>query len=327
MPEKKSQESKEGKKKEREVDIEEYQDPSGVTIKKLERAFWFFQHRKDFKTALIALLIIFSVLTWGYVLWGYGKYLAVGMKQDNQNMTKLAGPLLINQAKMLSVSPEKLDLGGLKIIRSNNKFDLAIKITNPNPHHYARFKYCFHSGEEKLDCGENFILPQESKYILSLSQEVKKPGASLSFNTQNVNWGKINRHKISSWSEFKKEKMNFTIQNIKLTPGNKSKLSEGLNLSNLDFEVSNNSGFSYYEVPFNILLIKQSKIVALNRYTIYNFHSGDKKNIEITWPNLGFTSGEIKITPRINILDQSIYMNPEKPSVLEDIRDLPLQSN
>ncbi len=329
MSEKKSSKStkekeSEGKKKR---DLNEYQDPTGVTIKKLERAFWFFKHRKDFKTAFLASLIIFSVLAWGYALWGYGKYLAVGMSRDNENMAKLAEPLRITPARVLSISPQSLDLGGIKLLRSNNKYDLAIKIINPNPYHYAEFKYCFQNGEENLECGENFILPGESKHILALSREINKSAGSVSFETKNINWGKINRHKISSWEDFKKERLNLEIKNIELTPGNKSKLSEGMNLSNLSFQVSNNAGFGYYEAPFNILLVNQSKIVGLNRYSIYNFRSGETKNIEITWPNLGFTSGEIKIIPRINILDQSVYMNPEKPAVFEDIRELPLQSD
>jgi len=79
---KNKEEEKKGEKKE--FDLNKYQDPTGVTIEKLERALWFFQNRKNFKKSFIILLISLCVIVWSYTLFGYGKYLIIGMDRDRK---------------------------------------------------------------------------------------------------------------------------------------------------------------------------------------------------------------------------------------------------
>ncbi len=319
-PKKESPEKEKNEDKESKIDINKYKDPTGVSIEKLEKSFWLFRHRKDFKNSLIVFLVLLCIITWGYALFGYGKYLIVGMEEDKKMLKELTGPLLIKHSQVLKFAPKELKLSELNVIRDNQKFDLAIKITNPNPHHGGIFNYCFEAGKEKIKCGKNFVLPRDSKYLLALSQKINQKGRT-TFNINKTNWKKLDYHKMPSWKNFKNERIDFKIENVELTPANKSKLSEEINLSDLSFSVTNNSGFGYYEVPFNILLINYNKIVGLNRYSIYNFKSKEKKNIEISWPNLNFTSGNIKIIPDINILNPEIYMKPGGTGETEDIRN------
>lgn len=315
-----SQKNKKEEKKETEIDISQYKDPTGVTVEKMEKAYWLFRHRKDFKNSLIIFLLLICVIVWGYALWGYGKYLIVGMEKDREMLTGLTGPLYINRSQVLKISPQPLEISNLNIIRDNRKYDLAIKVTNPNPHHHALFNYCFQSGEEKIKCDQDFVLPRGTKYVLALSREINNK-ANIDFQIKNTSWKRLNYHEISSWEEFETDRVDFKIENVKLTAANKTKLSEEINLSDLSFSITNNSGYGYYKAPFNILLISRNKITALNRYVIFNFKSKEKKEIKITWPNLNFSSGEVKIIPDVNILDPENYMNLDKTRDIRDTRD------
>lgn len=289
--------------------IEKYQDPTGVTVKKMERAFWFFKHRKDFKTAIIFFLILLGVILWGYALYGAGKYLVVGMNNDKKLFDKLVNSNRASLQAIRATAPENLKYSSLEVIKDGGKYDLVMQIENPNKRHYAKFDYCFYDGDREINCGQNFIFPGESKYILSLSREIGLNSASVKFDTTNVNWSKIDRHEIPDWDKFKSSRMDFSIKDKEITPAEKTKLSEELNLSDVSFSIVNKSGYGYYKVPLNIVLVSGSKIVAVNKYTINNFYSKQQKNINITWPNLNFSGGKINIYPEVNLLDDSVYMN------------------
>ena len=52
-------------KKDKKVDISQYQDPTGgLTIKKLQRSLWLFEHKSHLKQAIIIILFIICLSTW-----------------------------------------------------------------------------------------------------------------------------------------------------------------------------------------------------------------------------------------------------------------------
>jgi hypothetical protein len=98
------------------------------------------------------------------------------------------------------------------------------------------------------------------------------------------------------------------VQNTKFTNGVESGLSEKVSLSKLDFKISNNSACGYKSVPLTIVLKSQGQILAVNRYIINNFRSGEEKNIQLTWPGKLSNVNEVEILPDLNILDDLIYL-------------------
>jgi hypothetical protein len=261
------------------------------------------------------------VIVWSYALFGYGKYLIIGMDRDKKLMKDLSEQN-IKHSDILAFSPKQIVLSDLEIIRENDKYDLIIKIINPNDYHVGYFEYCFTSNGDEIRCGENFILPGEEKYITELYNEIKGGGGQINFEIKKFSWKKIDRHEINNWNNFENERINFDIKNAEITSPQKSKLSEEINLSNLSFSVTNNSAFGYYAVPFNILLINNNKIVAINKFSVYNFKSKDERNIDITWSNLNFTSGTIKIIPEVDISSKDVYMNLEGSPNKTDAREM-----
>lgn len=320
----KNKKEAEAGKKEKKIDLNKYQDPTGVTIEKLERALWFFQNRKNFKKSFVILLILFCIIVWSYALYGYGKYLIIGMDRDKKLAEELTETNIFHN-DVLQFSPKTIVLSDLEVIRENDKYDFVIKIINPNDYHVGYFNYCFTSNGDDIKCGGNFILPEEEKYIIELSNEIKGGGGQIGFEIKKLNWKKIDRHEINNWGIFENKRINFEIKNAEITPPQKSKLSEEINLSNLSFSVANNSAFGYYKIPFNILLLNNNKIVAVNKFSVYNFKSKEKRNIDITWTNLNFVNGTIKIIPEVDISSEDVYMNLDASPKEIDTRETPIK--
>lgn len=291
------------------MNIKKYEEISAdeIPMKKLSLGLWWVKNRLKLRAILIIFLTIISVISWGYTFYYFGDYLFFGMKEDQGMFGELSRTKVLFsedlRAKDLSVS-------GVGVIKTEEKYDLYAKIVNPNRRHWGIFHYCFLVSGEKVECGNGFIFPEESKYILALSQEFNRQPMAIRLEVKNLLWKRTNLHKIPDWKKFKDARLAIDITDAIFTPAETSGLSEKLNLNTLKFKATNNTAFSYWEVPLTILLYRGNRIVGINQYTLKKFISNDLMEVKITW--LGILSGvsEIEIIPDINIMDEGIYMNP-----------------
>ena len=96
------------------------------------------------------------------------------------------------------------------------------------------------------------------------------------------------------------QRLNFTISDPKFS-------TYVDNVNYLEFDITNNSAYSYFEVPLNITLNQGSEITALNRYVVSGLNSREKKSIRMSWPEATNLGGTITVKPELNIIDASIY--------------------
>ena len=102
-----------------------------------------------------------------------------------------------------------------------------------------------------------------------------------------------------------------SFSNQQFTPAAANTVSEKVPLNSLTFSISNNSAYSYYEVPLNIALTDNGNIVYIDQYSASNLLSNQSQNVKITWPGDFESVTGISITPDINILDQGAYQQPQ----------------
>ncbi len=306
----KDQEEKQEKQRP-EIDVYKHKDPTiGLTVKKLERSFWLFQHKSTFKKTVIIFLVIFSALNWGYVLFYVTMYLAVGMNQDAETMRGLTKRLLPEHEFTKQIAPQNIEVLGMQTFDDKDNFNIVVEIGNPNEWHHAEFDYCFSSGGEDFDCDQDFILPRESKYVLSLGQDRDVGRANINFNIKNENWRKIDRHEILHWENFEEDRLNIEFEEVEFISSRESDLSERVDISVLSFIAFNDTSYGYYRAPLQIFLYRGNNIVGVNRYTVSNFRSQNKTSIELLWPNMDHNVDRVKIVPNINILDPNSYLHP-----------------
>ena len=196
------------------------------------------------------------------------------------------------------------------LVENTGNVDLAAKISNPNPWHWAEFDYSFIVGGVEYGKTKGFILPSEQKYLISLANELANGADGARLQIDNLTWHRINRHDIRDYSAFQKERFNFQVNNIKFIPASRSGLSEKVGLNKLSFDVSNNSAYSYWSVELAILLTRNGNLVGINHYRMDEVMSGQTRSVDASFAGQIGSADVIEVYPYVNIVDQDVYIEP-----------------
>ncbi len=289
------------------VNLDNRYNPRDASMRKLNFGLWWLKNRGKFRTGVITILAIVSLISWGYTIFHWSYYFLVLEERDDEMVRAMAERRTVPYVYLRSRAAQSLSVSSVYMLRSGEKYDLYTVIKNPNAKHWGLISYCFIMGSQELDCKKDFILPEQTKYILSLAHELGAKRKNVKFMVKNTSWVKLNPHDISDWDSFEDEHLDLKIGEVEFTPASQNELTEKINLNLLEFTVENQTPYSYYEMPINIILFRSSKVVGVNRYVIKDFGSNKKEPIKITWP--GYIGGitEAKIDPDINILKDDIY--------------------
>lgn len=288
---------------------EEHQDPSGLSMKKLERGVWFVEHRESFRKALAAFLILVGTITWGYTLYYVTTYLAWGMERDAYNMQVLASRQLPGHDYTLQVAPDPIQTSKVRSLNNEGRTDILVSLQNPNPVHYAYFDYCFVGNGKNLKCDTDFLLPGQQKFVFDLAEK-GSVGSAIEFKLKNVDWDRLDPHSVPDWQKYEQDKLDIDIKDIKFTPASSNELSKEVDLAILSFSAVNNTAYNYHQLPLQIILYKGGRIVGVNRYSLVDFRSLEETQVEIRWPHINFDVSEVEIRPDVNILDSSNFKKP-----------------
>lgn len=293
------------------VDIGKYKDPEGLSVGKLETGLWFLKHRKKFLYALYTVLIGISIVSWSIFIYSFGHYILIGMVEDSKMLDGLsrfnhAIPIILQRQKaqpFLVQAPAILSGNGTKT-------DFVTKIINPNLTHWAEFKYIYRNSDGDIIVEhENFILPNESKHLLSLGHEGLGSKPELSFEFSDISWGRVTAHDYPDWEAYSAEHLNIEISDKKFTPAASTILTETLSLNEVSFTAKNLTAYNYYDVNFIILLSDNTRIISVNQYFLENFLSGESRDITLTWPGRLGRVRQIDIAPEVNITDEHVFIN------------------
>lgn len=278
------------------VDLNNYEDPIEVSPKNLEIGLWLATHKKIIYKITIIILSLVAAGFLIYSTYGYAYYFIFGKEQDKALQDNKAG-IDLNAYRQQNI-PIDLTIGQPKVINHDNGADYVVKMKNSNEKQMANFSFCFVKDDEKV-CGSSFILPSEEKNILVIGSKVKG-FSNVSFEVTSIAWQKIKAGEIPDWNSWKNSRLKFDITGTKFS-------NYGNSVNYLEFDITNNSSYGYFEVPLNIIVSQNEETVAVNRYVISGLSSQETKSIRLSWPEAANLGGSISIIPDLNILDSNVY--------------------
>lgn len=288
---------------------EQYKDPEGLSIKKLEFALWYTENKFKLYKLLVIVLLFIGIATWGYTLFNFGYYYVVGMDQDKLLAAQIVKTPSIDHEYILSVSAKNLLAGVTQILETaNGKYDLVSQIENVNPRHWGLITYHFIVNGAPTEKSTMFILPSESKHLLQLGQEFTSRPVSAELVIDNVGWQRISKKTIPDWPAFKEDFLNFEITDKKFTPARTSGLSEKLSLSQLSFAVINRTTYNYLRADFDAFIYVGPTLVGVNRFSVNNFQSDETREVSANFLGQFSRADNIEIVPNINILDAGNFL-------------------
>jgi hypothetical protein len=298
--------NKEEKKKEK-IDLKQYDKFSGISHRELNFGLWLAMNKKKFIISLIVILILLSAGFFLYSGYHYSYYLLEGKEYDQKLAQDLSEYDSSYSDYRESNALESLNVKSVQSLKSNNKSDLISEVYNPNGRYFARFEYCFVQGETEILCDNDFIFPLETKHLIALAIN-ENITQTVELRLSSVSWSRVNAHKYPDWSKYYNEHLDFETRDIKFRPARQSPLSDKMSLDVLEFYIENKSPYSYWELPLNIVLYNSSRTVGVYKHTLNEFISGSERSVRLVWQGNIAQADEVKITPRLDIVDPDIYI-------------------
>lgn len=276
------------------LNVENYQDPAQITPKSFKLGLWLINNHQNIFIGTVIFLSSLSFIFFAYSAYVYTIYF-LHVNQSAEPSATVTSAILQNYHQ--HNQPLDLVSGQVLVFNDGANYDLAVKVSNPNPKHYVTFQFCFTTVSDQV-CQDAFVMPSEEKYLTIINQPLKDVATGVSFKPAIIRWHFLNAHTIPDWSAYKAERENFNISSPQFT-------SYGGN-NYLEFTVTNNSAYGYYEVPLIIMLQNYSGLSAISRYNLINFKSGASQNVRLLWESgLGDT---VSIYPDINLVDPTVFM-------------------
>ncbi len=291
-----------------EVNLERYQDQTGLTSKRLDFGAWYIKNKNRLRIARNIFLIIFIVIFWGMFLYEFGEYSFVGLKNDREVMNQTLKKNIPSHDYFLNESAVDIKIlktGLLKQGEDQNDFYALIQ--NVNSSFYAEFEYYFLINGKEYGREEGFILPNESKYLLSVYNDKLPLSKNVKIQIENLKWTRVDPHNFGLWEEYRDKHLDMVVSDIEYVPSTSGSEAGKGNINNLNFSLKNNSAYNYWNIDLVIVLLNNAKVVGVDKYGAGDLLSGEEKQIDKTIVGRLGRVGEVLVYPDINITDPKVY--------------------
>ncbi len=290
--------------------LEDYDDLSGMTVKKLEYGLWWANNSKFIKAAAFWMLMFAGFISWAYTFYTFMSYIGFGIKSDNDMLYQMVNNRVIGHEYLSSVAPvDIIMLDQPQVITyASNKHDIVQMIVNQNARYFATFDYYFLIDGQATKKTSGFILANEQKYLMNLGYE------SNSFNKvqlvlENIAWKKIDMHKIPDWQKYYDDHLTMKASDPIFSTAKGSGLSEKMNIYLINFAIANLNPYNYFQVPINVLAYSGDSLVGISTVYLDNFQSGESRVMNINYPYQIDKVDRVEVVPDLNIMRDDIYVD------------------
>lgn len=265
---------------------------------KLKLAYWYVTHKNQLKKIFVILCFCVCVLFAGYGLFGLIYYFAAP-NEFEAIISGLAKSNIDFELYQKTVKPQELQIKSTSVIKtSQTQADYLAVIQNPNQRWLIKkISYQFVSDNFVSQVSEDFILPNQTKYLFALNQPV---ASVVKLKIIDLEYQRIKAEPDVFLYQL-------DIRDSDYLPGTSQ------NFPRVKFKITNASIYNFWEMPVKIILYSRSIPVGVNLTAISELKSDETREVEFVWfENLPYTVSQVEITPDLNIFDQSNFMPPDK---------------
>jgi hypothetical protein len=293
--------------------------PENMSEKSLRYGYWFVTHKILLKRIGIIILVVLDAALVGWSGWGWISVYVLEAKSDEvtalQNGTTMLGADIHaeNTAAGLLVA-------NASVFTASGKSDFAAEMKNPNKNFRADFTYHFSIGNQATADKRGFILPGDDKFLIDLGEKISA-GGSAALTITEIDWHKVDRHLIPDYAKFSADRLNFGITDAKFVPAGggsnpfagmvatpTSTPASGGPTGETTFTLTNNTGFGYKDLSFNILLMSGPELAAVNSTIISDVLPGETRQVELTWYESLPAISDTRVIPEVDIMNDGIYL-------------------
>jgi hypothetical protein len=291
------------------ADASRYEDVTGeFTSAQFERSLWFSKHKVLFYKLTIAVLVVMSILLWGFSLFGWGDYLLNGIVADIKLRNDLVSfPDYTGIQAHYATKP--IEVAGVNIFSGSSKsYDLVADVANPNRNFIVYFDYYFTDGTNKTPMQKSFLLAGENRPVSYLGLKDTYP-TGINLVLENVVWKRISAHFIQDVLAWQKDRLNFSVSDVSFTAPQGA---EGPQANVIKFNAHNNSPFGYRDGVFVVGLMQSGNLVGVMPLNLKNFKSLESRAVDLRNFSDNLLITDIELFPLIDIYQKEVYLAPER---------------
>jgi len=263
---------------------------TSLSDSELAVSYWYVTHQQLMRRALIGFLIGLASVAWIYVTWSLVDY----VRYYRQERAGLYSSLVIDSTGLTQavgdLQPIRLNISDVQAI-SNGKggYNILARVTNANSDWLAEFDYRL-TGESTLRQG--FVLPRTTAHLTILGA----PDALHDVELINQRW-----YRIEGAADKLDQRNTFAITDLTLTPPSGAEI-EG----RVDFNVTNQSAFNYWDADFVIMVYNNSGLIRVDQIRLDEFKSGESRPVSLLIGNDPATT--VEVAPLVNVLSPENLM-------------------
>ncbi len=278
-----------------------------LSADELQFASWWVKNRLLIRRIVYGMLIGLSVLTWGYSIWGLLDAYAVSYPRESRIIREIA----LNQQRLAALEqdiPQNVTLSEVRVLQTvNERYDMSLDMVNPNSQWWVEFNYQFNFSGELTPLKSGFVLPQGTQILTELGYKPKARGGRTAVLTiENVRWHRIDPSFVgASYKDFVKERMSLTFDDIKYDT---DIVYDTKKIGQSTFILVNGGAYGYRSLDLIVRLYRGSVPAAINQISVTNLSPGEKRPIQLIWPENLPGISKTEIIPQVNLLDKNVYL-------------------
>lgn len=285
--------------------LHRYVDPTGeLTNKKLKFGEWYVRNRLLLRQIVVGSLTAWCIGFGGYSLFGWGKWLAIDIWQDNRMLVELTQAQIPWAYWRDARAPQPLEISPVQTLASGaDKVDFLALADNASQHWTATVTYHFVYGAAETLPQTIVIYPGQRRALLSLGNT----GDGGQLIVDKTEWARFSAHKIANAAAYAAERLNFSTQDVVFTPASGA---TGAPTHSLLFTIQNNSAYSFWLAKFTVLYFDGEQIVGVKQIEVPRFRAGEAKVQEIKSLVGQLNISGVQILSEVDPFETDTFMAP-----------------
>lgn len=278
-------------------------DTNNLTEQQLKTGYWFVTHKLILKKILAGALIALNAGLWLFTLYHAVRLVFIDGPKHRADLRQLSLNL-VNPEALQGARAHDLEFGEPLIFSTGaDRYDLAVKATNPNQSFYTRFRYRFVGEGFETPEQRGVLAPQGTAVLTVLGFESAENIRSGRLEFTSFEWHRISKHDVPDPAAYVRERAAFEIKDAAFRPGSPARAT---------FTIANRTAYGYWSVEAMVLAKRGGQIVGVNKAVLERLRSGEERQVELTWFDTISGASSIEVIPVVDIFNPSSYLPPER---------------
>jgi hypothetical protein len=274
----------------------------------LKLSYWYVTHKLLLRQGLAGFLILLSIGLYGYALYRGSIMFFIEQPRYLRMFAALPNDLIDYAAFRQHDQPRQLsivDFASLPTVEGS--YDFVALVRNDNQDWITKQATAqLVNGGAVVAEKAIFIYPGREYYVVFFNQAEVSP-AGTQIRLSDIQW-----QRFQNFNEFGNPRLNFVITTTEFQPVTRTGLQGELPVSSLNFTITNDTAFSYWQVGLTMVLLTGGQgIGGVNFITLDQFRAGETRDVTMRWYESLPPIASVKIVPTVDILNPASYMPVE----------------